>query len=47
MEQIYFRGKPLINRNKEMTFIKGYFEKLPERILWIYGAKSMGKTTLI
>ena len=44
---IYFRGKPLINRNKEMNFIKEYFSKLPDRILWIYGPKSTGKTTLI
>ena len=44
---IYFRGKPLINRKKEIEFYKNYFTKLPEKILWIYGPKSTGKTTLI
>jgi AAA+ ATPase superfamily predicted ATPase len=43
----YFREKPLINRKNEINFIKDYFTKLPERILWIYGPKSTGKTTLI
>jgi AAA+ ATPase superfamily predicted ATPase len=43
----YFREKPLINRKQEISFIKDYFTKLPERILWIYGPKSTGKTTLI
>ena len=47
MKTIYFRRKPLINREKEKNFIKEYFTKLPEKILWIYGPKSTGKTTLI
>ena len=43
----YFRNEPLINRKKEMKFVKDFFSKQPKRILWIYGPKSTGKTTLI
>ena len=42
-----FRGREFINRVKEINFLKSYFEGLPDRILWIYGPKSTGKTTLI
>ena len=44
---IYFRNKPFINRNKDVSFITEYYTKIPDRILWIYGPKSTGKTTLI
>ena len=44
---IYFRNEPLIDRVKELDFITSYYEKQPKRILWIYGPKSTGKTTLI
>ena len=47
MKTTYFRGKPLINRDKEKNFIKNYFTKIPQKVLWIYGPKSTGKTTLI
>ena len=47
MKTTYFREIPLINRDKEKEFIKNYFTKVPGRILWIYGPKSTGKTTLI
>jgi AAA+ ATPase superfamily predicted ATPase len=47
MKTIYFRGEPLINRDKEKNFIKEYFTKQPKKVLWIYGPKSTGKTTLI
>jgi len=30
-----------------MNYIKDSFTKEPQRILWIYGPKSTGKTTLI
>ena len=30
-----------------MKFVKDFFSKQPKRILWIYGPKSTGKTTLI
>jgi len=43
----YFRGKKLIDREEEIKFFLDWFEGLPEQILWIYGPKSSGKTTLI
>ncbi|GAB6886748.1 ATP-binding protein [Desulfothermus okinawensis JCM 13304] len=42
-----FRGKRLIDREKEIKFIKTWFEEIPDEILWIYGPKSSGKTTII
>jgi len=42
-----YRGVDFINREKEIKFLKKHFEKEPERILWLYGPKSTGKTTLI
>ncbi len=42
-----FRGDEFINREKEIEFFKNYFNHLPQRILWVYGPKSTGKTTLI
>ncbi len=42
-----FRGEEFINRKKDIKYLKNYFEGLPKRILWIYGPKSTGKTTLI
>ena len=47
MKTTYFREVPLVNRDKEKEFIKDYFTKVPQKILWIYGPKSTGKTTLI
>ncbi|WP_459895321.1 ATP-binding protein, partial [Hydrogenobaculum acidophilum] len=47
MEKRIFRGFPFVNRTKEMKFFMERFEELPEKILWIYGPKSAGKTTLI
>jgi AAA+ ATPase superfamily predicted ATPase len=47
MKDVIFREKRLIDREKEIEFFKGWFEKLPEEILWVYGPKSTGKTTLI
>ncbi len=43
----YFRGERLINREDDIKFLLDWFEKLPKEILWIYGPKSSGKTTLI
>ena len=43
----YFRGKKLIDREEEIKFLLDWFTRLPELILWIYGPKSCGKTTLI
>ncbi len=42
-----FRNEKLIDREKEIKFLKDWFESLPKEILWIYGPKSSGKTTLI
>ncbi len=42
-----FRGDELINRSNEIEFFKDYFKNVPQRILWVYGPKSSGKTTLI
>jgi len=43
----YFRGEKLIDREEEIKFLLDWFEKLPKEILWIYGPKSSGKTTII
>ncbi len=42
-----FRGDEFINRENEINFIKNWVGKIPKEILWIYGPKSTGKTTLI
>ncbi len=47
MKEVIFREKRLIDREVEIGFIKEWFEKVPDDILWIYGPKSSGKTTLI
>ncbi len=47
MKDVIFRGEKLIDREDEIASIKGWFEKLPKEILWIYGPKSSGKTTII
>ena len=43
----YFRQKKLIDREEEIKFLLDWFEKVPDEILWIYGPKSSGKTTII
>jgi len=43
----YFRGEKLIDREKDMEFFMDWFEKIPKEILWVYGPKSSGKTTVI
>jgi len=42
-----FRNDDFINRESEIEFFLDYFQKNPRRILWVYGPKSTGKTTLI
>jgi len=42
-----FRGDEFINREKEIEFFVDYFNNIPNRIIWVYGPKSTGKTTLI
>ena len=41
------RGDEFIDREKEIEFLKEWFESAPKEILWLYGPKSCGKTTLI
>ncbi len=43
----YFRGEELIDREEEIEFFLNWFKQLPKLILWVYGPKSCGKTTLI
>lgn len=42
-----FRAVEFVNREKDIRYFLDYFENDPERILWVYGFKSAGKTTLI
>jgi AAA+ ATPase superfamily predicted ATPase len=42
-----FRDYPFIDREEEIKFLKEFFEDKPSRILFLYGPKSTGKTTLI
>ena len=42
-----FRNYPFIDREEEIKFLKEFFEDKPSRILFLYGPKSTGKTTLI
>jgi len=42
-----FRGEDFINRDKDIEYFLDYFKTNPKRILWVYGPKSTGKTTLI
>ncbi|MDQ7033031.1 MAG: ATP-binding protein [Desulfonauticus sp.] len=42
-----FRGVDFVNREKEIQFFLNYFKQKPERVMWVYGPKSTGKTTLI
>jgi len=42
-----FRKVPFIDREDEIKFFKNYFEEEPQKILFVYGPKSTGKTTLI
>jgi len=42
-----FRNKEFVDRDNEIGFIKSWIERVPEEILWLYGPKSCGKTTLI
>jgi len=42
-----FRDDSFIDRVQEIEFFKDYFEQLPQRVLFVYGPKSIGKTTLI
>ncbi len=42
-----FRGAPFVDREEEIEFFVDWFNRVPQRILWVYGPKSSGKTTVI
>ena len=46
--QLKFSKEPaFINREKEMSFLNQWISERPESVLFIYGPKSCGKTTLL
>ncbi len=47
MQLSEFRQKEFINREEEIKFLKDWLYNIPDEILWLYGPKSTGKTTLI
>ena len=42
-----YRGVPFLYREKELSFLIKWFSEPPQRILFVYGPKSSGKTTVI
>ena len=42
-----YRGVPFIDREEEIEFFVDWFREAPQRILFVYGPKSSGKTTVI
>ena len=42
-----YRGAPFIDREEEIEFFVEWFSGVPQRILFVYGPKSSGKTTVI
>ncbi len=42
-----YRGAPFVDREEEIEFLVDWFSEVPQRILWVYGPKSSGKTTVI
>jgi len=42
-----YRGVPFIDREEEIEFFVECFREAPQRILFVYGPKSSGKTTVI
>ncbi|KPA09954.1 ATP-binding protein [Candidatus Magnetomorum sp. HK-1] len=44
---VYQNICPFINREKELDYLKGWIQDEPKNILFIYGPKSSGKTTLL
>ncbi|MDQ7032894.1 MAG: ATP-binding protein, partial [Desulfonauticus sp.] len=47
MEIQTYRGAPFLYRKREIDFLVEFFKRVPQRVLWVYGPKSSGKTTLI
>ena len=42
-----YRGVPFLYREREISYLIEWFNEPPQRILFIYGPKSSGKTTII
>jgi AAA+ ATPase superfamily predicted ATPase len=42
-----YRGVPFLYREKELSFLIKWFSEPPQRILFVYGPKSSGKTTIV
>ena len=42
-----YREAPFVDRKEEIEFFVDWFNEVPQRILWVYGPKSSGKTTVI
>ena len=42
-----YRGAPFVDREEEIEFFVDWFSEVPQRVLWVYGPKSSGKTTVI
>ncbi len=42
-----YRSAPFVDREEEIEFFVEWFSEVPQRILWVYGPKSSGKTTVM
>ena len=42
-----YREVPFVDREEEIEFFVDWFNEVPQSILWVYGPKSSGKTTVI
>ncbi len=42
-----YRRAPFVDREDEEKFLVEWFSEVPQKILWVYGPKSSGKTTVI
>ena len=42
-----YRSAPFLDREEEIEFFVDWFNEVPQRILFVYGPKSSGKTTVI
>jgi len=47
MEIDIFRNTEFINRQRELSYLTDRFSQTPSELLWLFGPKSTGKTTMI